>query len=187
MKLLPFAPLLYAIVLALTPLPAVAQDLAATAEAPPAEAAEATSPVAVAPPMLEPMDERLRFGGYGIAVGDVKETEFTSGRVGVVDGTLYLLAVQADGYIHNPAVPEQALAVPLADIRAIGLKRYGFNRQIHVDLGDRVAVFSVSGGTFIDRKATQALYDAIVAAGVPTFKPKRFVGHPYRQPITIYY
>jgi hypothetical protein len=177
------------------------QDAATEATAQPAAPAPsadttpaAASPVtesepgnAATPPMIEPMDPRLLTGSYGIYTGDKKETEQTAARVGIVDGVLYLLAAQMKGHIHNPAVPEQALAVPLAQLRGVGLKKYGLGRQIHVDFGDRRTVMALSGGTFIDRKGTVALYEALVAAGVPVFKPKRFVSYPYRQPIYIYY
>lgn len=149
------------------------------------EAETAAGAGSAVPTPLDPMDERLAFGSYGIAVGDVKDTEITAARVGLVDGALHLLAVQAKGYIHNPLVPEQAMVLPLASIKAVGLRKSGFNRQVHVDLGDRVAVFSLSGGMFVDRKGTQALYDALVAAGVPTFAPKRFVYHTYHDPVII--
>jgi len=153
----------------------------------PAEALVAPSGTSAAAVAFDPMDARLQNGSYGIAVGDAKEAQFTAARVGLVDGTLYLLAAKMKGFIHNPAVTEQALAIPLTEIRAAGIKRYGFNRQLHVDLGDRVALVAISGGAFIDRKATQALFEALVAAGVSEFSPKRFVRHPYQPPVTIYY
>jgi hypothetical protein len=165
--------------------PAPSLDAPAAAGAPPATETVADS--AATPPMLEPMDSRLLTGSYGIYTGDAKETEQTAARVGIVDGVLYLLAAKMKGHIHNPAVPEQVVAVPLANLRGVGLKKFGFNRQIHIDFGDRRAVMSLSGGAFVDKKGTIALYDALVAAGVPVFEPKRFVGHPYRQSIYIQY
>ena len=172
-------------VLAQDAAPVPSADAAPVADAP--MAAEATPVTAAAQPMLDPMDTRLQTGSYGIYTGDAKETEQTAARVGIVDGVLYLLAAKMKGHIHNPAVPEQALAVPLSQLRGVGLKKYGLNRQIHIDFGDRRAVMALSGGAFIDRKGTVALYEALVAAGVPVFQPKRFVSHPYVQPIYIYY
>ena len=126
------------------------------------------------------MDPRLQSGGYGIYSGDAKLAYQTSARVGIVDGVLFLLAAKMKGYIHNPKVPEQAIAVPLAQLRGVGFKKYGLSRQVQIDFGDRRAVISMSNaGPFVDRKGTEALYEALVAAGVPVFEPKRFVGYKF--------
>ena len=45
----------------------------------------------------------------------------------------------------------------------------------------------IHGGGLNNGSGTAALYERIVASGVPSFKPKRFVGYPPKTPITIYY
>jgi hypothetical protein len=192
------AALLAASIALLVPPSSHAQDSAPTATAEPAQlgatgpdettstpdAAE-TSP-APAPARVGPEHPDLANGSFGVVTGDEKVTPQTSARIGFVGDTLHVMAAQYEGAIFNPEVNLHLVLEP-GTIQRIGLKRYGFNRQIHADLGDRTVVFSLSGGAFVDAKGTTALYERLVASGVPSFKPKRFVGYPPKTPITIYY
>lgn len=170
--------------------PVVPAEPVPTGEAEPG-ATIATEPAVVAPPPspgadVGPDHPDLVNGGFGVVVGDAKETPQTSARIGFVGDTLHVMAARYEGAIFNPEVDLHLVLEP-GMIQRVGLKRYGFNRQIHADLGDRTVVFSLSGRMLVDAKGTTALYERLVASGIPSFKPKRFVNYPYKPTITIYY
>ena len=165
-----------------TQLGATGSDEAASA----LDDAETSPAPALAADTVGPEHPDLANGSFGVVTGDEKVTPQTSARIGFVGDTLHVMAAEYEGAIFNPEVDLHLVLEP-GTIQRIGLKRYGFNRQIHADLGDRTVVFSLSGGAFVDAKGTTALYERLVASGVPSFKPKRFVGYPPKTPITIYY
>lgn len=127
-------------------------------------------------------------GSFGVFLADEKATPFNTAMIGIIDGRLHVIAARWEGGIFNPAM-DMRFDIALEDIVGIGLKKYGFNRQLHIDLGDRKLALHFSGKSafFYDTKAAQAYYERLVAAGVPVFKPRRFIHHPPRTPIYIHY
>jgi len=135
------------------------------------------------PPASHP---ELRNGSFGIYQEGDREAPQTSARVGLLDGRLHIIAARWEGGIFNPALALR-FDLPLDAITGVGMKKYGRSRQLHLDLGDRKLVVGFSGKAFGDAKSNVALYEQLVAAGVPVFEPKRFIGYPRAAPIYISY
>ncbi|WP_146151908.1 hypothetical protein [Ahniella affigens] len=134
-------------------------------------------PPAPPPPPIESNDPRLSRGTYALYVGDVNRIMQIPAQIGFINGVLYFMTPPSKSKAHDSA-RDQNFIIPATAIKGVGLKKLGLNRQIHLDLGLQRAVFVLSGAVFVNRKGTDALYAEMVAAGIPTFKPERFIQAP---------
>jgi hypothetical protein len=75
-----------------------------------------------------------------------------------------------DGYLMS----EMQMKLDVMD--GVALARTGRWAQVQVFSGDRIAAFYIYGDQWIDTAQTEAVYEWIVAQGVPKKAPRKWIG-----------